>query len=154
MATAKRKTKKNAATSKKAAKTSARKATKPRKAEEATSATDTGRRRWKDLDVPALQALYAEKVGRPTQSAERTYLIWKIRCAENGTIPTGPSTRAIFGGAPTTAVTVKLGVFFLEDLDTAAKEDGFKSRLGYIRDLLSKGLQVRGRTELASQVAV
>jgi hypothetical protein len=154
MATAKKKTTKKAPpTSKKAAKPTAKKAAGSKKAAETASAPPRARQRWKALSVAELQALYTEKVGRPTGSNERTYLIWKIREAEKGNVPIGPSKKALFDG-PTTAITMKLEDSFLDDLDVAGKEDGFKTRLGYLRDLLGKGLQVRGRSDLASRVAV
>ena len=110
------------------------------------------RRRWTKMSIPELRALYVEKVGRPTDSDDRGYLIWKIRAAEKGSIPVGPSKRTRFDG-PTTPVTLKLGDEFLDKLDEAAGEDGFNTRLGYIRDLMAKGLEVRGRNGLATMVA-
>lgn len=110
-----------------------------------------GRRRWKELSTEQLRALYVEKLGRPTASDDRNYLVWKIREAEKGNVPVGPTTRRLFEG-PAAAVTVKFEETFLDAFDAAAKDDGFKSRLGYIRDLIGKGLQVRGRSELASKV--
>lgn len=103
------------------------------------------------MSIAELQALYVEKVGRPTGSDDRGYLTWKIRAAEKGNIPVGPSQRKLFEG-PTTPVTVTLEDVFLEKLDDAGQADGFKSRLAYMRDLMAKGLQVRGRSELAAMV--
>lgn len=117
-----------------------------------TASTGSERRRWKDMSVAELQALYAEKVGRPTGSDDRTYLTWKIREADKGNIPVGPSKRKLFEG-PTTPVTIKLEDEFLAKLDEASKDDGFKTRLAYLRDLIGRGLQVRGRSELATMVA-
>jgi hypothetical protein len=113
----------------------------------------SGQRRWKGMSIEQLQALYAETVGRPSGSSDRGYLIWKIREAEKGNVPVGPSKKRTLFDGPTTVVTVKLEDSFLDALDAAAKDDGFTSRLGYMRDLLGKGLEVRGRSELAAKVA-
>ncbi len=150
MATSKSKGKNKGARQVKATKPSAQKrASKAKKATDVETAS--GRRRWKKMSIAELQALYVEKVGRPTGSDDRGYLTWKIRAAEKGNIPVGPSQRKLFEG-PTTPVTVTLGDVFLEKLDDAGQADGFKSRLAYMRDLMAKGLQARGRSELAAMV--
>lgn len=155
MSTSKSKTRTKTAAKAKATKPSTPK--KPASAKKAgpppsvAEAKASGRRRWKDLTLGELRALYVEKVGRPTDSNDRGYLTWKIRAAEKGDIPVGPSRRKLFEG-PTTPVTVTLGDTFLEKLDEAGRSDGFKSRLGYVRDLMAKGLEARGRRELAAMV--
>lgn len=151
----KSKTKSKAPAKAKTAKSAPKKAAKAKKeptsAPPADAASEGGRRRWKALSVAELQALYAEKVGRPTGSDDRGYMIWKIREAEKGNVPVGPVSRKLFDG-PTTPITIKFEDAFLESLDAAAKDDGFKTRLAYVRDLMSKGLEVRGRSELATKV--
>src|SRR5690606_34561140 len=42
------------------------------------------------LTIEELQARYLDVVGRPTGSADRGYLVWKIREAMKGKVPTGP----------------------------------------------------------------
>ncbi len=155
MATSKKTSKtKNPAKAKAAKPATQKKASKAKKA--ATSSpevekTESGKQRWKDKSVADLQALYAEKVGRTTGSTDRNYLTWKIREAEKGNIPVGPAKRKLFEG-PTTPITIKLEDEFLDKLDDAGKADGFKTRLAYLRDLIGKGLQVRGRSDLATMV--
>ena len=122
------------------------------KANPSQEAAGGGRRRWKDLSIEQLQALHAEVLGRTTGSDDRMYLIWKTREAERGNVPVGPMKRKLFEG-PTTMVSMKFEETFLEALDAAAEDDGFKSRLGYIRELMRKGLEVRGRSELSAKVA-
>ena len=62
-----------------------------------TATTESGRHRWKGMSIEQLQALYTEKVGRPTDSVERSYLTWKIREAEAGRVPVGPRKDQIEG---------------------------------------------------------
>lgn len=154
MATAKTKAKSKSPAKAKTTKAVPKKARPTKKGATAAAEATTGdvRRRWKDMSVAELQALYAEKVGRPTGSNDRNYLTWKIREAEKGNVPVGPAKRKLYEG-PTTPITIKLEDAFLEQLDDAGKDDGFKTRLAYLRDLIGKGLQVRGRSDLATMVA-
>jgi hypothetical protein len=111
----------------------------------------SGGQRWKGMSIEQLRALYLETLGRPTESDNRTYLIWKIREAEKGNVPIGPTTRKLFEG-PTIMVTMKFEEAFVDELDAAGEHDGFKARLAYLRDLIGKGLEVRGRPELAAKL--
>jgi hypothetical protein len=112
----------------------------------------TGRRRWTDYTLEQLKELYEEKVGRPSSSDHVGYLRWKIREAEMGRIHVGPVRRKVLIEGPKTAVSIVFGNSFLAELDAARKEDGYASRLAYFRDLIGRGLQVRGHAELAGKV--
>jgi hypothetical protein len=59
--------------------------------------TARGKGRFAGMSVAELQALYLEKVGRPTGSDDADYMIWKIREAEKGKITVGAIKRS--GGA-------------------------------------------------------
>ncbi|MFW5740467.1 MAG: hypothetical protein ACOC1F_08880, partial [Myxococcota bacterium] len=56
----------------------------------AASTPRAERGRFKGMTVEELQSMYLQKVGRPTGSTDKAYLVWKIREAEKGRIPIGP----------------------------------------------------------------
>jgi hypothetical protein len=109
------------------------------------------KQRWKSVSDAALRALYAEKVGRPTDSNDRRYLILRIRAAEQGRIPVGPRAPRIRG--PKTAVTILFADEVLAELDVTAKADGFEKRLRYLRTLLREALATRGHAAIAERLA-
>jgi hypothetical protein len=57
------------------------------------------RGRFKGMSIAELQTLYHQKVGRPTGSDDRDYMIWKIRAAEKGKITVGAVRRGSGAGA-------------------------------------------------------
>lgn len=51
------------------------------------------RGRFASMTVEELQVMYRDVVGRPTGSLDKAYLTWKIRQAEKGRVPVGPTRR-------------------------------------------------------------
>lgn len=117
---------------------------------EASPAAGNDTPRWRDLSTEQLRTMYREVVSRDTASTSRSYLIWKIREAKAGRVPVGPSKGRVHHG-PTSAVTILIDEDVLKDLDKTAKQDGFTKRLPYMRDLMRRGLEVRGHAELAAR---
>lgn len=106
--------------------------------------------RWRDLTTDQLRATYREVLGRETASHDRAYLAWKVREAKAGRVPVGPAKGRVHHG-PTTAVTIQFDEDLLTELDATATADGFPKRLPYLRDLLRRGLEVRGHAALAAR---
>jgi hypothetical protein len=95
---------------------------------------------FKDLDVPALRKLYAEEVGRPTDSDDRKYLESRIGLARRGRITLGPLGTHKFVSEPT-HVGFKLEADALDYLDDAWRAVGVKTRVSFIRTAIIEKLQ-------------
>lgn len=94
-----------------------------------------GEPRLKDLDVPALQQLYVEVVGRATKSSDRRYLMWKINQARKGKVPVGPRpSRA--GSGPMKVLPLRMQENLVAALDDVRKRHGLKSRMELFRAAL------------------
>jgi hypothetical protein len=102
------------------------------------------RGRFKSMTVEELQSVYVQKVGRPTGSTDKAYLIWKIREAEKGRIPIGPrETRSPDqqGATDVRILPLRLDAAAVEQLDAAWKGHGMKSRMEFFRRALGHYLE-------------
>ncbi len=95
------------------------------------------------LDLEALQARYLEVLGRATRSSNRRYLIWKIRQAQKGLVPIGPTTRR-HPDQPSIehkVIPLRLPTEHVAALDQAWRRQGLKSRMSCFRHALHLYLQ-------------
>ncbi|MBI5485763.1 MAG: hypothetical protein HY905_00360 [Deltaproteobacteria bacterium] len=111
------------------------------------------RERLGDLDVPTLQSMYLDVVGRGTGSSNKAYLIWKIREAQKGRIPVGPrkSTRRE-GGVVYQTLPLRMEAVLVAKLDEVWRKRGLRSRMNLFRESLNVYLTGLGETEVASML--
>ena len=102
------------------------------------------------LDVPALQARYLDVVGRPTQSTNAAYLVWKIREAQKGRITIGPRRNARREGVTFKVLPLRLEADLVAELDEAWRRQGLPSRMELIRRALQSFAATTGETALAA----
>jgi len=126
-------------------------------ATETTQADDgtSGEPRLTKLSVEELQAKYLEVVGRTTGSANKRYLVWKIRQAQKGRIPVGPrGTRRADGEAPDFKVLpLRMEAELVTQLDEARERLGMKSRMDLFRRSLHAFLLEAGEVRVAEMFA-
>ncbi|MBL8715142.1 MAG: hypothetical protein JNL79_04070 [Myxococcales bacterium] len=137
--------------------------TKATEASEARPATAPGRRRraprgaYRTMTVPELREAYVAIVGRPTESTDRNYLIWKIREAEKGRVPVGPreDRKRKNARADDTMQILPLRASSqqVQALDTAWKSAGLKSRMHFLRAAIKRELKRLGAPEAAELFA-
>lgn len=111
------------------------------------------RGRFKSMTVEELQAMYLQKVGRPTGSTDKAYLIWKIREAEKGRIPIGPrETRSAEqqGATDVRILPLRLDVNAVEQMDAAWRAHGMKTRMEFFRRALGHYLEHIGAHDAAA----
>ena len=111
------------------------------------------RGRFKTMTVEELQAMYQQKVGRPTGSTDKAYLIWKIREAEKGRIPIGPrETRSPDqqGATDVRILPLRLDVNAVEQMDAAWRAHGMKTRMEFFRRALGHYLEHIGAHDAAA----
>ena len=117
---------------------------------------DTGTEtRLTKLSVEELQAKYLEVVGRTTGSANKRYLVWKIRQAQKGRIPVGPrGTRRADGEVPDFKVLpLRMEAELVTQLDEARERLGMKSRMDLFRRSLHAFLLEAGEVRVAEMFA-
>ncbi|PID38463.1 MAG: hypothetical protein CSA24_00010 [Deltaproteobacteria bacterium] len=109
----------------------------------------------RDLSVQELQTMYEEKVGRPTGSAKKSYLKWKIRQAEKGRIRVGPVQRRHGDGPPPDfkVLPLRMEADLVVQLDEARERLGLGSRMDLFRRSLHAYLQEAGETDVAELFA-
>jgi len=110
--------------------------------------------RLRDLSVDQLRVRYVEVIGRETQSHDRRYLMWKLRQAEQGRMPTGPAAHR---GASSTPVEhkvlpLRMPVATVEALDEVWQRQGLKSRMELFRVALGHYLASCDEGEVARLV--
>ena len=105
------------------------------------------------LDVQALQARYRETIGRGTTSENRGYLVWKIREAQKGNVPTGPLKSARSGGATFKVLPLRLESGLVDQLDEAWRRQGLASRMDLFRSALRNYPASVGEIDLAALLA-
>ena len=111
------------------------------------------RGRLRTMTVEEPQGMCLEKVGRPTGSADKGYLIWKIREAEKGRIPIGPResrTADQQGSTDVRILPLRLDVRAVERMDAAWKAHGMKSRMEFFRRALGHYLEHIGAHDAAA----
>lgn len=124
------------------------------KAEERVSekaAKPRRRGRFADMTVEELQAMYLDVVGRPTASASRSYLQWKIREAEKGRIPVGPRKRRERNPEEMKVLPLRMAAETVEALDEVWRRHGLKSRTELFRQALDQYLTALGEEVAASR---
>jgi hypothetical protein len=109
------------------------------------------RGKWSTMTTDELRCLYEQKIGRPTSSDDRGYLIWKIREAEKGHIKTGPVQRPKLSDEPTTPITLRLPTSLTEKMDVVWRRLGHRSRLHLIELSIGHGLKKIGEAELGAE---
>jgi len=115
------------------------------------------RGRFKSMTVEELQTMYLDRVGRPTGSSDKNYLIWKIREAEKGRIPIGPRESRSADQQGQTDVRIlplRLDADAVEKMDAAWKAQGLKSRMEFFRRALGHYLEHLGADEAAAAFTV
>jgi len=104
--------------------------------------------------VAMWQARYLEAVGRPTGSSNVRYLRWKIRQAERGLVPVGPTGHNRTGEPVEHKVLpLRLAADAVAGLDEARERQGLKSRMELFRRALHLYLTRVGEHEAAEPFA-
>jgi len=104
--------------------------------------------------VAIWQARYLEIVGRPTGSSNVRYLRWKIRQAERGLVPVGPTGHNRTGEPVEHKVLpLRLAADAVAGLDEARERQGLKSRMELFRRALHLYLTRVGEHEAAEPFA-
>ena len=104
--------------------------------------------------VAIWQARYLEVVGRPTGSSNVRYLRWKIRQAERGLVPVGPTGHNRTGEPVEHKVLpLRLAADAVAGLDEARERQGLKSRMELFRRALHLYLTRVGEHEAAEPFA-
>ena len=101
------------------------------------------------LEVPELQALYLDVVGRPTGSTNSAYMVWKIREARNGRIPVGPRKNAHREGVTFKVLPLHMEAAVVDKLDEAWRSRGIKNRTEFFRGALGHYLKHLGAEDAA-----
>ena len=103
------------------------------------------------LSVDALRAKYLEVVGRPTGSSNSSYLVWKIRQAQKGRIPVGP-TRRRSSAEPGNfkVIPLRLETEVADQIDAARERLELPSRTALIRRALMLYLAKAGENDVAA----
>ncbi len=126
--------------------------------EPAPAGASAGRRRaprgaYRTMTVPELRDAYVAIVGRPTESTDRGYLIWKIREAEKGRVPVGPRDGRKAKKAHTDEamqiLPLRASGRQVQALDTAWRSAGLKSRMHFFRAAIRRELKRIGAPEAA-----
>jgi hypothetical protein len=109
----------------------------PASADATTTATEKpATEKLSKLDVPELQALYLEVVGRPTSSSNKLYLIWKIREARKGHIPLGPRKPTQRKDGAFMVLPLRMESQMVEKIDQAWRRHGLATRTALLRKAL------------------
>ena len=98
------------------------------------------RGRFAGMTIEQLQALYLDKVGRPTDSVHRNYLTWKIREAEKGRITVGPARAKAGTGSRAAARR-------FADVTTGALQVLYTEKTGLSTDSLDRNVLIAGIVE-------
>jgi hypothetical protein len=104
--------------------------------------------------VAEWQARYQQVVGRATGSSNVRYLRWKVRQAERGLVPVGPTTGHRTGPPVEHKVLpLRLAAAAVDGLDEARKRQGLKTRMELFRRALHLYLTSVGEPEAAEPFA-
>lgn len=103
------------------------------------------------LSVPKLQERYKEIVGRTTGSKNAAYLIWKIRQAQNGKIPVGPTQRrSSTNPGDYKVIPLRMETEVVDQIDAARERLELPSRTTLIRRALMLYLAKAGENDVAA----
>jgi hypothetical protein len=117
----------------------------------ATGEADEGEVKLSKLEIPALQAMYREIVGRETKSENLRYLVWRVRQAQKGRVPVGPRSR----GETTEhkVLPVRVPASAVAGLDESWKRLGLKNRTEFFRRAVHAYLEGAGENDTAALFA-
>ncbi len=117
----------------------------------ATDAAPEAPTKLSKMTTDELVALYGETLGRPTGSTHRGYLIWKIREAQKGRVPVGPTQRTTKRDPTVKTLVLPLALSepLVDTMDAAWKRLGFKSRMAFLRHAIGKALAMSGEHDAA-----
>ena len=93
----------------------------------------------------------AEILQRTTRSTSKSYLIWKIRQAQQGKVPIGPRSRG--EGVEHKVLPVRVPATAVADLDESWKRLGIKSRTEFFRRAVHAYLESEGEADSAALFA-
>jgi hypothetical protein len=123
------------------------KAPKAKKAK-TTEAPETKRKREPSgltkLTVEELQQRYLQEVGRPTESDNKGYLIWKIRQARKGKVRVGPARERKHDAGTTQVVPLTLPRTTVAELDKVVERTDHKSRSDLLKRAIHDYLRIQG----------
>ena len=107
-----------------------------------------------ELSVDELQACYVATLLRPTRSRNARYLVWKIRQAQKGRVPVGPTSRRSSGEPPVEhkVLPLRMSAETVEALDDVWRRQGLKSRMDLFRHALDQYLTGVGEDAAAARV--
>ena len=93
------------------------------------------RGRFASMAVEELQVRYLDIVGRPSESRNAMYLKWKIRQAEKGRVPVGPTRRRIVEGEPALfkVLPLRFTATSVDQMDAIWRALGMRSRSDFVR---------------------
>ena len=122
---------------------------------EPDASTDPGETKLSKLSIEALQALHLEIIGRPTTSTNKRYLVWRVREARKGRVPTGPLTPRSTDGESTDfkVLPLRIEASLVTQLDEARDRLGLRSRMELFRRALHAFLGEQGETDVAALFA-
>lgn len=122
---------------------------------DAASGTAAPEVKLSKLGVEELQAKYLEVIGRPTSSADKPYILWKLRQAQKGRIPVGPrrTRRADGEAADFKVLPLRMEANVVASLDDAWRRLGLKSRMELFRRSLHAYLDNAGEHDAAALLA-
>ena len=126
------------------------KAKQPAKKQRAAAKDASGEKPLSKLSVPKLQERYKEIVGRTTGSKNAAYLIWKIRQAEKGKIPVGPTRRASANPGDYKVIPLRMETEVVDQIDAARERLDLPSRTTLIRRALMLYLAKAGENDVAA----
>lgn len=127
------------------------KAKQPAKKPRAAAKDTSGEKPLSKLSVPKLQERYKEIVGRTTGSKNAAYLIWKIRQAQKGKIPVGPTQRRSSANpGEYKVIPLRIETEVADQIDAARERLELPSRTALIRRALMVYLAKAGETDVAA----
>lgn len=127
------------------------KAKQPAKKQRAAAKDASGEKPLSKLSVPKLQERYKEIVGRTTGSKNAAYLIWKIRQAEKGKIPVGPTQRRSSANpGDYKVIPLRMETEVVDQIDAARERLDLPSRTTLIRRALMLYLAKAGENDVAA----
>lgn len=127
-------------------------ARKPRRKKAEETDGDAGEPKLSKLDIPALQAMYRELIGRDTSSTSKRYLVWRCQQAQKGRIPTGPLAGRRSGEKIDAKVLpMRVPTAAIEPLDEVWRKLGLRSRNEMFRNAMAAFLVNAGESDLAIQ---
>jgi len=103
------------------------------------------------LTVEELQQRYLQEVGRPTESDNRAYLIWKLRQARKGKIRIGPARERKHEPGTTQVVPLTLPRESVAALDEVVGRTSFINRSAFLRRAIHDLLEHQGFASVATE---